>query len=99
MSFQFEYEKQLDAKDKRIAELEARDQQWHKKWEASCETLGSSIEREHAQNERIKAMTALLDKMPHDIIAWKTNPIGVITGQRCVEDCPACAWDRLKACE
>jgi hypothetical protein len=59
--FQFEYEKQLDAKD-----------------------------------QRIEAMAELLEFLTHDIVAWKTNAIGVITGQRCATDCPACAWEKLK---
>ena len=48
------------------------------------------------KDKRIAAMAELLEFLTHDIVAWKTNTIGVITGQRCATDCPACAWEKLK---
>ncbi len=72
----------INEKDKRIAELDAHIQFLER---------GHQWKRIGAQKERIEAMAKLLDFCTHNQL---TDPY--LEEVYCTDDCPRCAWEKMK---
>lgn len=83
--------KSLILAEKRIAELEAQ----VKGQENIIADFSSNLL--YAHDQRMEAMTALLDQLLETHIAVKKSFSSAESGPfQCPQDCPACAWARLK---
>lgn len=93
----------VDVTEALVANLEANDAEIArlKQWQTNaCEAFNEKDEKLAVKDQRIAAMTALLDELPHlniyqHWVVWRVARPELVP--ECVPHCPRCAWEKLQA--
>lgn len=78
---------ELVARRKRIDSLEQAENEWR-------DALASREAEIVALQEQNRSLRALLERVPHDMVALTDK--GISYGWRCADGCPKCAYEKLK---